>query len=62
MQPVLDCNQSIRTPNNNTLQKNKLFSLCPKNETEKTEMFFTHHVGKKSMKWKSTKKLIMDET
>ena len=62
MQPVLDCNQSIRMPNNKTLQKSKLPSLCPKNETDKTGIFFRLHVRKKSMKLKATKKLIMDET
>ena len=37
MQPVLDCNQTIRMSNDNTLKKSKLFSLCPRNETDKTE-------------------------
>ena len=39
MQPVLDCNQSIRMSDNNTFKKSKLFSLCPRNETDKTENF-----------------------
>ena len=49
MQPVLDCNQSIRMSNNNTLKKSNLFPLCPKNETEKTEMVFRLLVRKNSM-------------
>ena len=50
MQPGLECNKSIRMSNNNTIKKSKSFSLCPRNETDKTEMFFRLHVRKKSMK------------
>ena len=50
MQPVPDCNQSIRMSNNNTFTKSKFFSLCPRNETDKTEKFFRLHAREKSKK------------
>ena len=50
MQPVLDCNQSIRMSNNNTKKENKLLSFCTINKTDKTEKFFRFHVRKESMK------------
>ena len=46
MQPVLDCIQFKILSNNNTLKKNKFFSLCPKNETDKTEVFSRLHARK----------------
>ena len=39
MQTVFDYNQFHRISKNNTLEKIKTFSLCPKNKTVKTENF-----------------------
>ena len=60
MQPVLDCNQSIRKSNSKTLKKIKLFPLGPKNKTVKTQKF-SDCMLEKDRKNKNPPKLILDQ-
>ena len=47
MQPVLDCNQSIRMPNNNTLQKKQIILTSFKERNRKNRNIFYTSCWKK---------------
>ena len=48
MQPVLDCNQSIRMPNNNTLQKKTNYSHFFQRTKQKKQKYFLHFMLEKN--------------
>ena len=62
MQPVLDCTQSIRISNNNTLKKAIYSHFVQRTKQIKQKWFLDFMLEKIQRHKKSTKKKIKDET